>query len=469
MKTKILLNTLLLIVLFNVSNANNVQTNNVVLNGQNISNSFSMVNFDISWENSWRTSSNESNYDGCWVFVKFRKHGTSTWQHATLNATGHIASLGATLETPTDGKGVFIYRDANGIGNVNFMGNQLRWNYGIDGIADNDSVEIKVCAIEMAYVPQGAFYVGTGASEFNSFYKYDSANPANVFNPYLISSANSIAVGNTNNGTLFYPNFYNTGYPNYFLGGGDGAGPIPSTFPNGYESFWIMKYECSQQQYTDFLNMLDAARAANRMAANITGSFPAFVATNPERAQIDLNTGDLYAYSDWAGLRPMTELEYEKACRGANNMPVPNEFAWGNTTLLPSTTITNAGLFNEVSTDSNTNYFSFSGIKRCGMFARPNTDRVLSGGTYYGVMDMTANVSEQTITVGSPANRLFNKTIHGDGNLTASGNSNISIWTNCSILNKGGKNGSPIDQLKVSNRFFDTYTETGIRLVRTGN
>jgi hypothetical protein len=174
MKRKFLLTAMMLVGILSNSYANNVQTANIVLNAQNTALNYSMVNFDISWDNSWRTSNNESNHDGCWVFVKFRKHGTSVWQHGTINSTGHVSPIGSSIETPTDGKGVFIYRSANGIGNVNFTGAKLQWNYGVDGIADNDSVEIKVCAIEMVYIPEGAYYLGTGAGEFNSFYKYDS-------------------------------------------------------------------------------------------------------------------------------------------------------------------------------------------------------------------------------------------------------------------------------------------------------
>lgn len=65
--------------------ANNVVTSAISLTGQNAALNFSMINYDISWENSWRTSTNESNYDGVWLFVKFRKNNTSLWKHATIN------------------------------------------------------------------------------------------------------------------------------------------------------------------------------------------------------------------------------------------------------------------------------------------------------------------------------------------------------------------------------------------------
>ena len=48
-----------------------------------------------------------------------------------------------------------------------------------------------------------------------------------------------------------------------------------------------------------------------------------------------LNWADGAAYADWAGLRPMTELEYVKASRGTRS-PVVNEYAWSTTNLHAS-------------------------------------------------------------------------------------------------------------------------------------
>ena len=90
-----------------------------------------IINFDVAWENSWRTSTNESNYDGAWIFVKFRKQGTTDWRHCTINTTGFTAGTGGTFKVPTDGKGAFIYKAADGIGNVNYTGNQLIWKLRI--------------------------------------------------------------------------------------------------------------------------------------------------------------------------------------------------------------------------------------------------------------------------------------------------------------------------------------------------
>ena len=125
--------------------ANNIQLANVVLNGQNTTSQFSLVNFDVSWENSWRTITNEANYDGAWIFVKFRKKTSSLWQHATINLTGSTIPANSVLQTSADGKGVWIYQvlpAADFIGNVNYTGAKIRWNYGADGVLNTDNMSI---------------------------------------------------------------------------------------------------------------------------------------------------------------------------------------------------------------------------------------------------------------------------------------------------------------------------------------
>ena len=103
------------------------------------------------------------------MFVKYRVDG-GPWQHARLNTTGHPEVSGSTIETPTDGTGVFIYRSVDGTGTLTLMGVQLRWNYGADGLDDNESdVEVRVLGIEMVYVPQWEFAAGSGGSELIAF------------------------------------------------------------------------------------------------------------------------------------------------------------------------------------------------------------------------------------------------------------------------------------------------------------
>ena len=444
--------------------ANNITVTNTSLSGQNTTSDFTLINFDVAWENSWRTSTNESNYDGAWIFVKFRKNGTTDWRHCTINATGHANGAGSTFFIPSDGKGAFIYRNADGIGNVSFTGNQLRWNYGADGLLDNETVEIRVFALEMVYIPQGSFYLGSGGVEAYAFTDGSSTNP------YFVANNNAITVG-TSSGNLNAATYL-------------AAGTIPASFPKGYDAFWIMKYETSQQQYVDFLNHIDFARAnVNNTPGLFTGAHPALIAPQPERACNNLGFLRTAAHADWCGLRPMTELEFEKACRGYNTPAVPNEYAWGNTTLTPLTAVNNGGAANEsvlAPTNANANINSSINVAtRVGIFARPSgSTRTLSGGTYYGVMNMSDNMAENTVTAGTTQGRAFDAAVHGDGYLAADGNSNIPAWIDYRAYGRRGSgyNGST-DWARVSDRFLANFyssypsdvTVSGVafRLVRT--
>ena len=146
--------------------ANDIQVSNVTLTGQDPVNDYTMVQFDLTWENSWRLSTGPSNWDAAWVFIKFRENG-GEWEHARLTYTdgsaandGHVEPSGCTINGSPDRIGAFIYRDADGSGIVNWTGIQLRWDYGFSSVKDDAMIDIQVFAIEMVYIPQGAFKTG---------------------------------------------------------------------------------------------------------------------------------------------------------------------------------------------------------------------------------------------------------------------------------------------------------------------
>jgi formylglycine-generating enzyme required for sulfatase activity len=455
MKKVTLLTAFMLIAIGFGAKANNITVSNISLSGQNTASDFTLVGFDVSWSNSWRTSTNESNYDGAWIFVKWRKKGTSEWKHASINyvapgdatSCGHTAATGSTVQTVADGRGIFIYRDADGVGDITFAGNSIRWNYGADGVLDNDSVDINVYAVEMVYIPQGGFTLGSSsATDYNGFSTYGASGVA--ANEYIVSSEAAINVGATA-GSLYYTN-NGTGFNTYYYGGGDNAGPIPADFPKGYDAFWMMKYETSQQQYADFLNALDFVKASNRLTV-ASGTHPNYMMPNPERAMSATSNIDALAYTDWAGLRPMTELEYEKACRGANITPIGNEYAWGNTTITVISGISNSGAANETASIGNCIY-NGSVPARCGIFATSTSNRQSSGGTYYGAMEMSGNLWERAVPVGVAASRLFTRSVHGDGNLATTGTTDIAIWNAMNLGFRGGGHDSPAQFCQTSDR-----------------
>ncbi len=463
--------------------ANNMAISNPALTARVTADRYVMVQFNLSWDNSWRVSSGPSNWDAAWVFVKYRA-GSGDWHHATLHSSGHNGGSGtsATVTPAADGTGAFIYRSGDGSGAFAITGAQLRWDYSVDGVADDATLDIRVFAIEMVYVPQGAFALGSGGTETGAFYTYPTTTI-----PYLVSSEGEITVG-TGAGNLYYPT--SDGYP------GDQTGPVPAAFPKGYNAFYCMKYEISQQQYVDFLNSLTQTQATARkywmccydrygISGSVVGSYST---TNPYVACNYLNWADGAAYSDWAGLRPLTELEYEKACRGTLT-PVANEYAWGTATIADSAYILdNAGASNEgiasnySSGAGNACYAqtrgSTYGPMRVGIFAANslNSGRITAGASYYGIMELSGNIGERYVTIGNDPGRGFTG-LHGDGALDPSGVANVSNWPGTEAVGTGGRGGSWnsfAPDLWVSDRYVactashDRAAAGGFRAARSG-
>jgi len=420
------------------------------------------VEFDLSWDNSWRDG---VNYDACWVFVKYSIDSGTNWSHATMaasgtNPPGFSSGTGTGLEivVPADKKGAFIQRSSLGTGTVANTDVQLVWDFNADGVSASKSARVKVFAIEMVYVPEGAFYVGDGTittirGQFEN---------GKFTNALQITSEGQLTLGGGTLGSLG-----NNNGSGMYAGNADDfndttSKTLPAAFPKGYAAFYIMKTEISQRQYCDFLNTLTAAQQNNRHYSALyfnsyrnfikkTNTSPAFFgcdannnagsATAANAALLnEANDGewvacnyiswmDGAAYADWAALRPMTELEFEKACRGSLT-PVANEYAWGNTTLESATTsLTGQNTTSETPNQGNCNYDSCTpdGPYRCGSHARASSSRQNAGAGFYGVLDMSGNLWERVVTVGNSTGRGFTGT-HGDGMLSPNGNANVATW-----------------------------------------
>jgi formylglycine-generating enzyme required for sulfatase activity len=468
--------------------ANNIVISNVSLTGQNTVNHSCLVNFDISWENSWRNDISGAGYevpynrDAAWVFIKFRVSG-GDWQHAYLDTAGHIAPPGSVIETglidpgqpfepvSNPGMGVFIYRAANGSGTFSLTEVRLTWNYGVCGVGDNEVVDLRILAIEHVFIPQGTFYLGTGGDEPSAFYTYPDLTV-----PYLVTGEDEIVVGQQA-GNLYYEASY---------AGGDQAGPVPAGFPKGYRAFYCQKYEISQQQYVNFLNTLTQQQASARKYSgggyrySITGSKVGQYSTSrPYVACSNLNWADITAYFDWSGLRPITEMEYEKACRGTL-APVPKEFAWGTSTVANHVyTLSDNGeasenIFSNYSTTVGNAAHSqttplngpVNGPLRVGIFAAnpENTGRISAGASYYGVMELSGNLLEHFVSAGHPIGRAFTA-LHGDGNLTATGYADVQNWPGSNSAGAGFR-GSYWSYTSSYMQVSDRYGAAGIDAVR---
>ncbi|HRY31567.1 MAG TPA: SUMF1/EgtB/PvdO family nonheme iron enzyme [Bacteroidales bacterium] len=406
--------------------SNNIKVSDVSL-------SAGIITFSLSWDNSWNDA---VNHDAAWVFVKYR-YPLPEWQHVILNTAGHVLPAGCLAVVPADGMGVFLYRSA-GVGGNAFQNLQLSWNLAVNGIGNTDSIQVKVFAIEMVYVPEGSFYAGDGVST-------GSLRQVATNTPVLISDQPVvIKCGNTS-----YDDAQLEG--NGILVDGDGGIDMLGTtsinnpdYPTGFKAFYCMKYEISQGQWADFLNSLTAAQCVTRYhvtTANrytISGNWPYLMASAPDRACNFLNWPDGCAYADWAGLRPMTELEYEKACRGPQAV-VAGEYTWGSTAIYNvAYTLINNGGQNELAANQgvgtgNAAYDvtngSLDGPLRCGIFAAGalNKTRLESGATYWGIMEMSGNLWERTVSLGSTTGRYYSG-LHGNGALNSAGNADVSIW-----------------------------------------
>ena len=96
-----------------------------------------------------------------------------------------------------------------------------------------------------------------------------------------------------------------------------------------------------------------------------------------------------------------------------------------------------------------------SGPKRCGIIAASaiTNNREETGGTYYGIMEMTGNVYERAISTGNPEGRAFTGE-HRDGIINAGGDHNVANWPtgNEGIGYRGGGYPNDIQFITVSDR-----------------
>ncbi len=444
--------------------ANNVVVSNTSVLIASPAAGSAIISFDVAWENSWRTSSAPNNWDAVWSFAKYRLNG-GPWLHASISSVINKPST-ATIDIK-DGVGVMIYRNSNGTGDIDFPGIELQWTSPTD-FTDTDEVELRVYAIEMVYVPQGSFMLGNNKIS-------GSDNETRGFSTgsggYLVTNDGAITSGSSSgnlraNGTTIV------------------SGSIPATYPEGYNAFYSMKYEVSQALWVAFFNTLANTQKANRDITSSTGKNSdavvdrngvAYTTDTPATTSLPsvpisfVSRNDGLAFLDWAALRPMTEMEFEKASKGPST-PSPGWFAWGNTSIKQGARyqLANTGTDNETVTSGtlsnsagnavyggetdNANVIGSntasqaavhpSGVPgpfRTGAFAgssSPST-RVRSGASYYGVMELSGNVAEGVITVANSAAVNYTGN-HGDGTLDSAGNQNEGWPTGIAIGHRGG-------------------------------
>ncbi len=484
------------------------------------------VRFDIAWDHSWRATWTEpataadgpldvESWDAAWVFVKWCEPGADGHSHAMLSARGsdHAAPSGATVEVGlTDdgrrGVGVLLFRPTSGHGPNVWKGVTLRWLHDAPLPAH---AEVRVFAVQMVRVPTGAFWAGDGST----VHVAGQCSAGGGDQPLRIADEGAIPLGgeaptrlNTRDGIGMEKDCAD----DFNI---DRTRRLPDTFPKGHAAFYCMRHEVTQQQYVDFLNTggFDRQCAATgrgrtpgkadapagtlaltppydqspsttsiRIATSGSAGAPARPAVYetdlPHVACGCLGHHQAAAWAAWAGLRPMTELEFEKACRGPLP-PVPDEYAWGTDSIAGARgaaggyAVRAAGQPDEAfvwTGDHGPDAVRGSalcswnspvgGPRRVGLFATPQSDRARSGASYWGILDLSGNVVETVVTLGLPAGRRFRGT-HGEGG--------DAPWAGVGFAQRGG--GVPYGShaggwggdaaFRVSNRVLGPTTCTG--------
>ncbi len=431
------------------------------------------ITCDISWENAWK---NEINRDAVYLFFKYKQPAQWGYQSVYLKEVllGNESEF-VEAQIVESGLGCFISLKNEGaeqkvsLKQIDFMTEKI------------ESVEaLEAFIIEMVYIPEEAYELGEpsppmnqGGKAINCFFTYGTGGT------YRIASSAAIAFG-PENGKLFCET--NTPMSRQ----GEESFQIPMAFPNGYQAMWYMKYPLTEENYVKFLNCLTRKQQKSHVTADIAGTEIAhiFVMTDSDeekercavlcRTTVEneevpieffttamyremniISVDDITAFACFAGLRPITELEFEKAARGP--LPaVPLEFAWGTNCAERIVCLSGVdGSGEELPIPA-------AGVDICNANFAGNTEQLqgkkvisaqrtgwggpISAGTmdhapvvpgrsvrecrglsYYGVSELSGNLWEMCITIGNNAGRCFDGSC-GNGILDEDGHHTIENW-----------------------------------------
>jgi hypothetical protein len=175
-------------------------------------------------------------------------------------------------------------------------------------------------------------------------------------------------------------------------------------------SFYISKYEVSQDQYTDYLNMLDATTAQVRWTNTTNNGYAIsynglasygsrYSCSVGERAVNYVSYDDATAYAAWAGLRLLTETEFEKAANGPDAMG-GRTYPWGDTDPTTGNSTYTTGSYSG-HYKYYTNFGNLAGAEKPIDVGHFQSDDIIrsseqTGVSPFGVSDLAGNVAEWT-------------------------------------------------------------------------
>lgn len=298
------------------------------------------------------------------------------------------------------------------------------------------------------------------------------------------------------------------------------SGTLQANYPTGFNGFYAMKYEVTQEQWVHFLNKLQYKQQKSRtigfrldelvvgnyvygdkntptcrngiaVGARVDGNvvFVNDLNKNNPYAQSDdgqniacnyLSPADMLAYADWCGLRPLSEMEYEKMARSPYPaIPGQGEWAGGvkNLMVKPGVgSISGAGTKDEKVNNNEGKKVNINagatleGPVRVGSLAVGGAaSQESTGAGFWGAMDLSGNLAEIYYNCTLNQGRAFQDVLaaHGDGMIRANSDNTepggtdvkATFWpqTPGAFILKGGHFKSADKRVAISDRSANGY------------